>query len=177
MSSIRNLLRPNRVAFVVGLIGAILTALVTFQTSLVPGSPGEEAIAKGVIILAAVYKGITLVEKFLDGSQNWDSLLVSGLPKNAQVGTVVVNKSHDFPLGNTDDGSLEHDDPFPDREITEQDNVRAFGTTEPLPDAERAEGFEPLEGQDDEDEKIPENFPGEAARGEDPGHPPLRPAG
>jgi hypothetical protein len=84
-TKLREVLPANRVAFILGLVGVVTTALVTFQTSLVPGSPAEESIGKALIILASVYKGITLVEKFLDGSQNMDSLIVAGVPKEPGV--------------------------------------------------------------------------------------------
>lgn len=87
-AKIREAFPANRVAFYLGILGAAGVALTTFQTSLVPGSPPAEAIAKAVVLLATVYKFGTMIEKFLEGSQNFDSLVIAGVPKNTTGGLV-----------------------------------------------------------------------------------------
>lgn len=100
MDKLRELLPANRVATIVGVVLAFVTFLTTIQTSFIPGSPGAEAIAKGIVLLGTVISALRLLEKFLEGSQNWDSLLISGQPKSGGLvntsATAVGDVSEDY---------------------------------------------------------------------------------
>jgi hypothetical protein len=101
IQKLRELLPANRVAVLVGVLLAVAAFVADLNTSLVPGSPGAEAIGKALIAIAAIVKALRLFEKFMEGSQNWDSLLVSGAPKNASV--VTVNNGDDTADPHADD--------------------------------------------------------------------------
>ena len=79
------ILTPNRIALISGILLAIAGFIATLQTSLVPGSTGAEAAAKAAGIIATVLTVWRLLETFLKGSQNWDSLMVAGVPKETGV--------------------------------------------------------------------------------------------
>lgn len=87
---IREVLPANRVAAIVGFLTLVGAGLVTLQTSFVPGTSGAEAIGKAIVILGVLVKAGQIVTKFLEGSQNIDSLLIAGVPKAPGV-TVVQN--------------------------------------------------------------------------------------
>jgi hypothetical protein len=75
------LITANRVAALTGIVLAVIAFLTTLQSSFIPGSPAGEAIAKALVMLTSVLTVLRIVDKFLDGSQNWDSLLMAGVPK------------------------------------------------------------------------------------------------
>lgn len=81
MSKFNELLPPNRIAIISGILLSIAAFVASLQTSFVPGSPSAEALAKAGAVIASILTVWRLVEKFLDGAQNWDSLMVAGVPK------------------------------------------------------------------------------------------------
>lgn len=101
MDKLRELLPANRVAAIVGVLLAITAFVADLQTSLVPGSSGAEAIGKSLIAIAAIIKVLRIVEKFMDGSQNWDTLLLSGQPKGGS-GLVSAEANIDAPATTPD---------------------------------------------------------------------------
>jgi hypothetical protein len=84
-TKLRETFSANRMAALLGLVLAASAFLATLQSSFIPGSPAAEAIGKAIVMLGSVAMAIKVLDKFLDGSQNWDSLMVAGVPKNAQV--------------------------------------------------------------------------------------------
>jgi hypothetical protein len=83
LDKLKELFPANRIAAITGFLTSILAALVALKTSFLPGSPGEEAIAKAIVITGSLLAAWKIVDKFLEGAQNWDSLLLSGQPKNS----------------------------------------------------------------------------------------------
>lgn len=81
MSKLRELLPANRVAALIGVLTSIGVFLTTLLTSFVPGSPGAEAIGKAIVMLGSVIAVLRIVDKFLEGAQNFDSLMLAGVPK------------------------------------------------------------------------------------------------
>lgn len=81
MSKFNELLPPNRIAIISGVLLSIAAFVASLETSFAPGSPSAEAIAKAGAVIASILTVWRLVEKFLDGAQNWDSLMVAGVPK------------------------------------------------------------------------------------------------
>jgi hypothetical protein len=92
---LRDMLPANRIAALSGVIVSIGAFLVTLQTSFAPGSPTGELIAKGVVMLGSVLAVLKIIDKFLDGAQNYDSLMHAGVPKvpgvTMNIGTAVAN--------------------------------------------------------------------------------------
>lgn len=109
-TKLRELLPANRVAFFTGLLGSVVVAVTAFQTDFVSSAAANEptgvAIAEGtgkaIVILGVIVKGINLVEKFLEGSQNWDSLLMSGTP-NQPGATPAARTTNVFETGESND--------------------------------------------------------------------------
>lgn len=77
-SKLRALLPANRIAALIGVATSIAAFLVTLQTSFIPGSPAAEAIAKATVMLGSIAGALKIIDKFLDGSQQWDALLLAG---------------------------------------------------------------------------------------------------
>jgi hypothetical protein len=75
VTKLKEIFTPNRVFALLGLIASVTTALVTFETSLAPGSPGAEAVAKAIVILGSLATFLGIVYKFMDGSQKMDQIL------------------------------------------------------------------------------------------------------
>lgn len=90
---LRDMLPANRIAALSGVVVSIIAFLVTMQTSFAPGSPTGELIAKGAVMLGSVLAVLKIIDKFLDGAQNWDTLMHAGIPK-VQGATVNVTSVH-----------------------------------------------------------------------------------
>lgn len=130
---IRNWISPSRVATAIGVLGAIAAFIAALQTNFAPGSPWAESLGKALVAVAAVYKALTTIEKFLDGSQNWDSLMQAGVPKAP--GVTVVNQHDAVPSSLADLGPHPDNDQSPEyigHEITPEDVKARFGTVDPL---------------------------------------------
>jgi hypothetical protein len=74
LDKLRGLVTANRVIALIGLVGSAGAFLVAIQTSLIPGSPAAEAVAKAVVALGSVASFLKIVDRFLEGSQAWDAL-------------------------------------------------------------------------------------------------------
>src|SRR4051794_35601289 len=109
MDKLREVFSPNRVALISGILLAAAAFVATLQTSLVAGSPGAEAVAKAAGVIASILTVWRLLEKFLDGAQNWDSLMVAGVPKVKGVSA---------PVQGNDDDMLVDEDPDVTGELT-----------------------------------------------------------
>lgn len=166
MSQIREWFPANRVIALIGLLTAIGVVIASFQTSLVPGSPAAEALGKAAGVVAGVITALGIVNKFLEGSQNMDSLMISGVPKTPGVTVVQNTTATDMDTGAVTEAQVLQydDDPAIDHpevpEYTDEDRARGFemGTThEPSTDPPL------LEGEDAQ------------AIGRDSGEPPLKP--
>lgn len=105
----RDIFTPNRVALISGILLAAAAFVATLQTSLVAGSPGAEAAAKAAGVIASIITVWRLLEKFLDGSQNWDSLMVAGVPKTPGVSA---------PVQGNEELGVEDEDPEMTGELT-----------------------------------------------------------
>lgn len=75
IEKVKALISPERVALATGLVVSATAFLASIQTSLVPGSPPAEAVAKAIVALGAVAGAIKLIDKFLDGAQQWNVLV------------------------------------------------------------------------------------------------------
>jgi hypothetical protein len=102
MDKLREVFSPNRVALISGILLAAAAFVATLQTSLVAGSPGAEAVAKAAGVIASILTVWRLLEKFLDGAQNWDSLMVAGVPKVRGVSAPVQGNDDDDVLADED---------------------------------------------------------------------------
>jgi hypothetical protein len=69
LDKLRGLVTANRVIALIGLVGSAGAFLVAIQTSLIPGSPAAEAVAKAVVALGSVASFLKIVD-----SQAWDAL-------------------------------------------------------------------------------------------------------
>jgi hypothetical protein len=101
MKKIKQVFTPNRIAAISGILAAIAAFVTTLETNLVPGSPATEAIAKGSVMLSAVAAVWGIIVKFMEGSQNWDSLSEAGVPKASGmtvVQNVITPDSEELPL-------------------------------------------------------------------------------
>ena len=76
LERIKLLLPANRVAALGGIVLSVVAFLTTIQTSLVPGSPAAEAVAKAAVLLGAIAGVLAFVVKFLEGSQRYDQLIL-----------------------------------------------------------------------------------------------------
>jgi hypothetical protein len=85
LSKLRGLLPANRIVALIGLAGAAAAFIASIQTSLVPGSPAAEACAKAAAAIVAVVAFLRIVQKFLDGSQQWDALTAGGIDDEAEL--------------------------------------------------------------------------------------------
>lgn len=150
---IRSIFTANRVAAFITLVGAVAAFIASLETSLVPGSPAAEALGKAGGMIASLLVGLRVVEKFLEGSQNWDSLMQAGVPKAP--GVTVVQATNEF-NGDT-----------PDDDFVELGVVPMSGPGADDPDA--LAGF-----RDDSDDM--QSDAEDANEGDDPGNPPIRPA-
>lgn len=102
---ITSILPANRIAAIIGFLTAVGAALVTLQTSFVPGSPPAEAIAKAITIVGALAGAMTIVLRFLKGSQQWDILQHGVNPVN---GEALAGGPADAEDDGDDDGSPEY---------------------------------------------------------------------
>lgn len=92
---LRDLLPANRVALLLGLLGSVAAFITSLQTNLVAGSPAAEALGKAAGAVASIVMALKLVDKFLDGAQNFDTLLLSGAPKVSGVTVPPPNAAAD----------------------------------------------------------------------------------
>lgn len=169
MTKLRELLPANRLVALIGLLTAIGVVIASFQTSLVPGSPAAEALAKAAGVVAGIVTVLGIVLKFMDGSQNWDSLMLSGAPKVTGV-TVVANST----VTDTDTGEVS------EAEILAHSDAAWEGAEQgavPASEMDRYAGFERRAGVQPEPSTTPPLLPGEDAGniGKNAGDPPLRP--
>jgi hypothetical protein len=166
MTKLKEWLPANRVVALIGMFTAIGVVIASFQTSLVPGSPAAEALGKAAGVVAGVVTMLGIVYKFMDGSQNWDSLMLSGAPKVKGVTVVANTTATDMDTGAVTEAQiLSYDDPGVDHpevpEFTDEDRARGFG----VPGGNTSVSASPplLDGES------------EADIGKDSGDPPLRP--
>jgi hypothetical protein len=170
MTKLREWLPANRVVALIGMFTAIGVVIASFQTSLVAGSPAAEAVAKAAGVVAGIITMLGIVLKFLEGSQNIDSLTIAGVPKVPGATVVQSTTATDMDTGAVLEADiLAHDndgdgDPatgHPDvPEFTDEDRARGFGVG-----SHSSVSASPplLEGET------------EADIGKDSGDPPLRP--
>jgi hypothetical protein len=97
------ILPANRIAAIIGFLTAIGAALVTLQTSFIPGSPPAEAIAKAIAIVGALVTAGQIVLKFLEGSHKWDMLMhgvnpVTGVANAAAIDDGSGDTGYDGPV-------------------------------------------------------------------------------
>lgn len=99
-SKIRAALPANRIAAIVAVLIGIGTIITTFVAdSGLAGTKTGDAIVAGVGLLGSLVLILKTVDKFLEGAQNWDSLMVAGVPKGGSADAVgVVNNAGDAPV-------------------------------------------------------------------------------
>jgi hypothetical protein len=106
-SKIRTALPANRIAAIVAVLIGLGTIITTFVAdSGLAGTKVGDAVVAGVGLLGSLVLILKTVDKFLEGAQNWDSLMVAGVPKvsNAPVAALPSPQGDltDAPLGATD---------------------------------------------------------------------------
>lgn len=104
MRKILQFLPANRVAAIAGVLVAIATILTTFVTDAnLTGTKAGDAAIGAAAILGSLATVLGIVWKFLEGAQNYDSLLLAGVPKVSSPPVVAPGKDlTDAPLGATD---------------------------------------------------------------------------
>lgn len=95
-TKIRKALPANRVAAIIAVLTGLGTIVTTFVAdSGLSGSKVGDAIVAGVGLLGGLILILKTVDKFLEGAQNWDSLMVAGQPKGGTPDAVAVANAND----------------------------------------------------------------------------------
>jgi cytochrome c oxidase assembly factor CtaG len=131
----RKKVTANRVAAVIALLGAAAAFITTLLTDIAPGTPWAEALGKAGVMVGALLVAMRVIEKFLDGSQNWDSLTEAGVPKADGV-TVVHQVSTSMlppPPLQGDAPVMAPPPPPPPPSEVELQRASGFGGTDPKP--------------------------------------------
>lgn len=81
-SKLRAALPANRIAAIIAVLIGVGTIVTTFVAdSGLAGTKTGDAIVAGVGLLGSLVLILKTIDKFLEGAQNWDSLMVAGVPK------------------------------------------------------------------------------------------------
>lgn len=147
MSKLRELLPANRVALYLGLLGAVAAFIASVQTSFIPGSPPAEALSKAAGAVASIVMALKLIDRFLDGAQNWDSIQATGAPKvpgvtvvnNAAIGDTIDVDTPDY-IGPEDAAPVPNapeEHPMYEQELGGTASERLAGFDRPTPEDEK----------------------------------------
>lgn len=138
LDRLRIMFPANRVAAIFGFLTSLALALTALQSSFVPGSPPAEAIAKAAGFIGGLAGAVAVVLKFMQGSQNFDKLLLGANDQQVEGENVTVVNNAPVESEKVGDDAIDlpdhpQNDSIPNKELTEEDVERDFGTVEPLP--------------------------------------------